>query len=169
MPEWLSKFFLDIIKLSPRFLVMIALASAFLIFGEESWVQGIWLSEIRQNYRTWIGGAFLLSCVGLFSHALFSLWAWIVDRWKGRQALRKLRERLHALTAEEENILRHYIAGQTRTQELDCTNGVVAGLLIAGIIQKVSNYGNPVDGWACNIHPWAWKYLNAHPELLRVD
>jgi len=42
---------------------------------------------------------------------------------------------------------------------------VVNGLEIEKIVFKSSNIGQ-LDEWAYNIQPWAWDYLNNHPELL---
>ncbi len=169
MPEWLSKFFLDVIKLSPRFLVAFALASGFLLFADPSWVQQLGLSEVRQNYRTWIGATFLLSVCLISAHGSVWLGYWSITRWKSRQVRGQGLERLRTLTAEEKHLLSRYISGQTRTQQLDATSGTVVDLESLNIISLASNAGDSIDGWSYIIQPWAWKHLNAHPEWLILE
>jgi len=58
--------------------------------------------------------------------------------------------------------------GQTKTQYLDLENGVVRGLELDIVIYKASNIGQ-INTWAYNIQPWAWDYLNEHPESLLFE
>jgi hypothetical protein len=45
---------------------------------------------------------------------------------------------------------------------------VVNGLEIKKVIFRASNIGD-LDEWAYNIQPWAWEYLNDHPELFTLN
>jgi hypothetical protein len=82
-----------------------------------------------------------------------------------KRALKGAKERLHNLTADEREILQNYIGNRTKTQELDIRSGVVNELENDFIIYRASNIGH-LGGWAYNIQPWAWDYLNEHPELI---
>jgi FixJ family two-component response regulator len=77
-----------------------------------------------------------------------------------------LRHRLHQLTADEKAILRRYITGNTRTQELDPSNVAVAGLARDRILTTVTQVRGASDHWAYTLQPWAWTYLKERPELL---
>jgi len=79
---------------------------------------------------------------------------------------RELRRRLQQLTAEEKAILRRYVSGKTRTQELDPTDGAVASLARDRILFTVTQVRPVSNQWAYTIQPWVWSYLTARPELL---
>ena len=77
--------------------------------------------------------------------------------------------RLQSLTDEEIHILSAYIMRKTRTQYLSIQSGVVKGLVHDNIIYRSSNVGSLEYGamaFAHNIQPWAWEYLNDHPEIV---
>jgi hypothetical protein len=153
---------LDWIKLSPKYLLPIFLASAVLLFANGEFLEHTGLQEIRTQYRPWVGGIFLVSTLLLASHFINELLPRARKRYGKFTRLKHAKRRLHDLTPEERDILRGYIIGNTRTQyyrSLD--DGVVDGLEAERIIYRTS-----INGWAYNIQPWAWKYLNEHPELL---
>jgi hypothetical protein len=102
---------------------------------------------------------------------------WLLDRVKRAQrqletvALRvgrphDLRHRLHQLSVDEKAILRRYIIGNTRTQELDPSNSAVAALARDRILTTVTQVRPVSDQWAYTVQPWVWTYLNERPELL---
>jgi hypothetical protein len=86
--------------------------------------------------------------------------------WPPRWQPRELRRRLQQLTAQEKAIRRRYISGKTRTQELDPTDGAVAGLARDRILFTVTQVRPVAKEWAYTTHPWVWTYLKERPELL---
>lgn len=167
MPDWFSKLF-TFLKLGTSSILALLLASGFILFADPSWVQRMGLNVLRQDYKSWIGLTLLLSVSLLLSRACISVGSATAGVWRKRQESRQIRKRLHALTQHEIDVLALYISGQTRTHNLDVTNGPVAALRSVSIIRVCSSYGNVVDGWPCEIHEEAWVYLNLHPELLRL-
>lgn len=108
-------------------------------------------------------GAILLLCIALtIASGIGSAGRKINDYhfWKARK------KRLHRLSAEEKQILRAYIERQTRSLNLDVMSGVVNGLEQETIIYRASSLGHLMAGFAYNIQPWAWDYLNEHRDLL---
>ena len=77
-----------------------------------------------------------------------------------------LRHRLHQLTADEKAILQRYVAGKTRTQELDPSSGAVAALARDRILTTVTQVRPVSDQWAYTIQPWVFTYLTDRPDLL---
>jgi hypothetical protein len=73
---------------------------------------------------------------------------------------------LPQLTEDEKAILRGYIEGQTRTQYLAMSNGTVGQFVVEKILFRASSLGSVADYFPYNIQPWAWDYLNNHPEVL---
>lgn len=72
---------------------------------------------------------------------------------------------LHTLTAEEKQLLCGYILNDTKTQIFRVDDGVVNGLVRAGVVYLTSAEGT-IDGHAYNIHDWAWNYLTLAEGLL---
>ena len=157
--------FLDAIKLSPKYLIPIFLASGFLLFSPPQYSETLGLDKLIILYRSWIGLVFLLSSTLLFSHAISQIWSWVTKKYGAKKRLISLKKRLGNLTVEEKKILNAYISNQTRTQVLDLENGIVNGLIQEGIIYRVSPIVR-VTLTACNIQPWAWDFLNENKHLL---
>jgi hypothetical protein len=162
--DWIGKV-TDWIKLSPKYLLPISLATGFIVFAKAEWLQPLGLIDLRVKYLPWIGAIFLLSTVLLLSHATFKFFSWARFRISMKRGLKGAKERLHNLTAEEREILRGYIGNGTKTQLLDIQSGVVNELEEVFIIYRSSNIGH-LSEWSYNIQPWAWDYLNKNLELL---
>ena len=157
---------LEAIKLPPKYLVPICLASGFLLFGKPSYVALLGLDSFVDSYRPWIGLVFILSLPLLLLEVLQRIWSWLSRKYKNIKSRFAARHRLEHLTQEEKEILREYIFNQSKTQVLDLADGVVQGLVHAKIIDQASPLGSLADGFAYNIQPWAWNYLNKNKHLL---
>jgi hypothetical protein len=158
--------FLEAIKLSPKYLLPIVIVSGFLLFAKPEILDIFGLAKLSTAYRPYIGGVLLLSAALAVSNGLVSLYKWYVKRRVWSKRIKSAKKRLHNLTYAEREILRRYIGGNTRTQYFQLENGVASGLALEHIIFRSSNVGNLDDGWAFNIQPWAWKYLNERRDLL---
>ena len=123
------------------------------------------LTDLVETYRDYIGGIFLVTLALLVVNAAAAACdffkPWVVQAyliWQGKK-------RLRVLTPEEKEILFYYIQNQTRSQKLDIKSGTVNGLQRDKIILRGSSLGT-YSGFDFLIQPWAWEYLNIHPELL---
>jgi len=157
---------LEVLKLAPRYLVALTVASAFLLFAKDDWLNRLGVLKFTEDYRPWLGITLILTG-SLFAVSVF------IDgfRWlQGKRRRARLRDlglqRLQSLTEEEKQILRFYIAKKTRTNVLRIDDGVVQGLVNAGIIYRAASVGDMLEGFANNISTFAWEYLNQHPEVL---
>jgi hypothetical protein len=157
---------LDAVKLSPKYLAPIALASGFLLFSPAHYLITLGLDTFVNSYRSWIGLVFVISAALLIASLFQLVWSWSKSTYDGFRRIHAGENRLKHLTAEEKDVLRGYIVNQTRSQVLDFASGVVKGLEHEGIIYQASPLGTLIDGFAYNIQPWAWDYLNDHKELL---
>jgi hypothetical protein len=157
LPEWL--------KLSPRYLFPIALVTGFVLLASTGVLEVFGLAGLVEEYRPYLGVAFLLSSALLLTNWLTTGYEWVREKRRQTRDVRSKQKRLLALTDDEKRILRSYIGGQTRTQYLSVNDGVVSGLEIEHILFKASSVGH-VEEWAYNLEAWAWDYLNQHSELL---
>jgi hypothetical protein len=154
------------VKLAPRYLLAIALGTGVVLFGPANFTVALGLAALPLPVRIAFGIGFLGSTCLLVANWLADMSALAQKEWHRRRELKLLCLRLHNLTPEEQVIMRGYIAGNTRTQELSPEDGVVGGLALERVIYPATERGATFDDWAYNIQPWAWTYLTQHPELL---
>lgn len=158
---------LEALKLAPRYLVVVGVFAAFLLFSPPEFLKYIALDEFSKNYRTALGLAFVASVVLLSVSGVVGLGKGIRSWWRRRQHYRRVIERLSSLTEDEKQILRFYVAERTKTNMLRIDDGVVQGLVAKGIIFRAASTGNIIEGFAHNISEFAWNYINAHPYILQ--
>ncbi|WP_170318593.1 super-infection exclusion protein B [Paenibacillus sp. HGF7] len=102
----------------------------------------------------------------MITHLIYKLFQFITGKNGDRKWKEYRKEYLHNLTEEEKNILRHYLYYNTRSQNLNVFDGVVKGLIHSEVIYQASSIGTMRGGFACNIQPWAWEYLQKNTQLL---
>lgn len=161
-----AKTFLEFLKLAPRYLIALGVMAAFLLFADESFLKLIGVFELVQHNRPMLGLT-LVATVALFVVSVVGYCIALVKQWWGRRRrYRRIEERLQCLTEDEKQILRYYLAQNTRANTLRIDDGVVQGLKAIGIIHLSASMGNALEGFAHNINEFAWDYLHVHPHLL---
>lgn len=161
----------EILKLSPRYLFLpMLLVSGFALFAPANILDFLGLTIFASQYRSYLGAAFLVAAACITVSTVHSVYGWAHDSitYKRNTTQRQAnwRQRLHRLTEEEKELLRGYIQDGTRTQNLPIDSGIVSGLVHEGVIYRASDVGSLLQGFAFNIQPWAWDYLNSHADLL---
>lgn len=153
-------------KLTPTHQALFALTCLATLLAPTSVTDRLGVTKFTQDNRQWFFLAFLVVGVvfvaGRIEHVR-NVKRKVSATEKRKQAIL---ERLHRLTEEEKQILRFYIATKSKTNVLRVDNGVVNGLVAAGIIRMSAPFGDILDGCAYNITELAWEYLNEHHELL---
>ena len=143
----------------------VALLTGVVLFGPSGFTEALGLAALPPPVRVALGISFAGSACLLLANWSADIAVWGQKEWRQRQELKARHWRLHNLTPDEQEILRPYIADNTRTQYLSYTDGVVRGLEHERIIYRSAEVGH-MESWAYNIQPWAWTYLNQHRELL---
>ena len=162
----IAKTFLEFLKLAPRYLIALGIMAAFLLFTDEKLLKFIGIFEFAQNNRPMLGLSLVVT-VALFVVSVSADVLSFAKGWLGkRQFHRRVTDRLHRLTEDEKQILRFYIAENTRANMLRIEDGVVQGLKSDGIIYQSASLGNVLEGFAHNISDYVWDYLHVHPHLL---
>jgi hypothetical protein len=157
---------LEVLKLAPRYLAAIGLFCGFLLLVPASIANGLGVHDFTQSYRTWLGIALIATLSLLAVNGCVTVCDVIRNRMRRATAYQRKLTRLHGLTEEEKQILRYYIAKQSKTNVLRIDDGIVNGLRADGIIHLAARQGDIVEGFAHNIDEAAWEYLNEHEELL---
>jgi hypothetical protein len=162
-----AKTFLEFLKLAPRYLIALGVMAAILLFASEEFLKFIGVFVFAQDNRSMLGLALVVT-VSLFAVSIAADGISLIKGWwRKRGFYRLVTERLNCLTEDEKQILRFYIANQTRANVLRYDDGVVQGLVSGGIIYQSASLGNMLEGFAHNISDFAWDYLNVHPHLLQ--
>jgi hypothetical protein len=161
-----AKTFVDWIKLSPRYLLPICIFTGFVVFAPPNVLSIFGLTGFVSTYRAYFGSAFLLSAALVVSSVCIAFYEWLKRKHRERVTREHRHQRLRQLTEDEKAILRGYIEGQRRTQILSMSDGTVGQFVVEKILFRASKLGSVADYFPYNIQPWAWEYLNKHPELL---
>ena len=151
-----------------RLIAPVVLALGLALFVPDDLLHRLGLLSLRQQYQPYLGAAFLLSSCILVCRGAVAAFGWIQQHAGEYQRLRRARAGLHRLSTEEQDLLRGYLEGQTKTLAFPLSSGVAAGLRHTGVIYRSADLGRG-GGFSFdhNIQPWAWKYLHKHPELVR--
>ena len=152
----------ELLKFACNYAGIIFSAAAVYLFAPQSLLEALHISYSPHDYRDIAGFVFLISGCAL----LEKVWNTIKTSRSKAESRKKVIKRLHALTPEEKNVLARYIFFNTRTQTFDDRDGVVNGLIAAGILIRLSWYGSIVSGFDVNITDVAWEYLKNNPNLL---
>jgi len=157
---------LDAMKLAPRYLAAIGIFAGLLLFTPSGIANTLGIQNLAQNYRQWIGLAFLASITLLAVNWSVQIGGIVRNRSRLQKSKQQITKKLHSLTEDEKQILRFYFATQSKSNTLRIDDGVVNGLVGNGIIFRAASVGNMFEGFAHNISDFAWEYLHEHPELL---
>jgi len=162
----IGKVMLEFLKLAPRYFVMFGAISAFLLFASRQLLELLSVAQFVENYRSILAIIFIAS-VSLLSITLFCDAIDLIKKWRRkRNYYRHITDRLNCLTEDEKQILRFYIAKDTRANILRVDDGIVKGLETVGIIYRSATIGNLTEGFAYNITDFAWNYLHKYHWLL---
>ena len=162
---------LDIIKLRPKYLIgIIFFTGSFLVVGWFDRLRGFFgiKSDLFNSVKVWFSIIFLMAISMLLSHIFDWMQKTIKNNIAKKRDLKDRQRMLNDLTKEEKEILNKYIEGNTKTQYLYYTNGVVRGLELQLIIFKATQISVGGTKFPYNIQPWAWEYLNQNKHLVEI-
>jgi len=166
MTAEILKALLELLKLTPRYLVAFGAAAAFLLFSSADLLKKFGVLKFAEDYRPWLGLTLIVSAILFVVSIAIDVYGWIQRKRQGTQFREHGAKRLNSLTEEEKQILRFYVAKQSKTNVLRVDDGIVQGLVGAGIICRSAPIGDMLEGFAHNISDFAWEYLHEHPEVL---
>lgn len=164
MGDWATKA-LEVLKLSPRVLLALVAATAFLLFAPASVLTRIGLRSLVEAHRAWLGGGLVISGALFLSY----VGQGVVDLVRGwieaTIEKRRLKARLRKLTPREKALLKFCVDRQSRSLMASLQDGDVLALQHEKIVYRSSNVGH-FDSFTFNVQPWAWDELAKDPSLL---
>src|SRR6266581_2003731 len=107
------------IKLPKNVVWPIVLVSGFLLWGPEKVNKGLGLDLFIHEYRIWIGVAFLFFLATGLLPVLPWTFSFIKKKHQELLVHKQLMQKLRELTPEEKDILRLYLANDTKAQDLN--------------------------------------------------
>lgn len=153
-------------------LLGLLLFTSFLIFLPPEALEKLGLIDLRNDYLTTFGLAFVFSITFLIAAALNAFWKVFFGHWlKETASIYFYKKEANDLTNEEKEILNIFIEGKTRSANLSMKDGVVLGLEKRMFIIRVGQLGTDAMSWSFpfSMQPWAWEFLNKNPHLLKVE
>ncbi len=166
MDSKIAQIALDVLKLAPRYLAALTIISAVFLFSPEPFLKKLGFDQLTQEYRPWFGAAFVVSGVLFLVDRSIHVLLWIRNLHAARQIRNKQVKKLQSLTEDEKRILRFYITHQTKSNVLEFSDGVVNGLVSAGIITQAHKFSVEDFRFAYNITDFAWQHLQENEGLL---
>lgn len=166
MHVWGTKALEILGKTSPVIFFGLTLATAIILFTNETLLAEIYLSDLKSEYKTSIGVVFIVSFSMLVAQIGQKLWSAIGASWRKRRNLKLYQKTLHDLTPEEKEYLAHYIKDEETTQYSPLDDGVAQGLEAKTIVYRASSLSMSGLTFPFNLQPWAKDYLTANPHLL---
>lgn len=165
MPDWLL-WIQNFLSLNTRKALTLAITGYLLVFLPASFLNVLGLVELRDQFRTWLGGVALVTSAWLIATGVINageMGQLRLQEWRRRRGMeRKLKE----LTPVEQGYLREYIDAETTTRNFDFTDGVVIGLVKKGLLFSPSRYSRMGPYTDFNVDRAAYEYLRQHAELL---
>lgn len=166
LPDWL-KYVFSFLKIPANYFLPVLVASAFGLFAPLDVLEFLGIAFWREDGKPYLGSVFVVSSAIVGSHFGALIVQWIVAKYQYVLGTIRMRGRLKCLSAEEKKVLAGYLKGKTRTQLFHMDNGVVRGLVESKILYAAVLQGE-IYNFPFNMQPWAWRYLNKHPELVGV-
>ena len=157
---------IQVLKLSSRYLTAISIICGTLLFISEQLSKTLGVFQLTQDYRQWIGIAFISSMTMVVIDCFMKIGTVVKGFVVNKKSNKKLIQSLRALTEEEKQILRYYYAKESKTNTLRIDDGIVNGLRNKGIIYLSATQGTASEGFSHNISELAWDYINKNPKLL---
>jgi len=149
-------------KIPAAFLVAIVSVLILILFLPVETAKTLAINEFRDQYRVYLGPAFLLTT----SFLIARIFLFFMHGYTQKQNLKAKQESLHNLTPEEKGYLLPYIQNQQNTIQVGIEDGIMSGLVAKGITYRASDMGDILNGFAFNLQPWARTYLENNQHLL---
>ncbi|MBI4529542.1 MAG: superinfection exclusion B family protein [Deltaproteobacteria bacterium] len=119
------------------------------------------ISEIRKDYRGWIGIATLAG----FSFWVVQLIPSFQTMYRRRKLRREILSCVNSLSQNESRLLAYCVYRGQRTIPLPITNSTAVSLRQKGILEQAGGTGSAL-AWPYTIPSFVWKYLISHRPTL---
>ena len=152
-------------KLTPALLALL-IASSFILFAPEEFMNKISLGNLGDGFKTVCGFVFIISLSLIVSILAFS----IVEAIRKKCFVKSLEKELPHLTYPEKIIVKLMYHMPAHSSSLSVQEGITGALLQKKIIACASSVGDNVGVFTFQfiLQPWVVKYLDSHPDFFHM-
>ena len=153
-------------KLTPA-LVALLIASSFILFAPENFIEKIGLNKLSEDFRTICGFVFVISVALIVSISIFSLAGGI----RKRMYIKSLEKGLMRLTYAENVMVQLMYHLPAHSISMSAQEGVTGALLQKKIIAFASSVSDNVGVFTFQfvLQPWVVKYLDLHDDFCKIS
>lgn len=140
MSEWLAKI-VEFLKLPIRYFWVLLIVSGLGLFLPSDWLKTFGTQKLAEEYRPWLGTAFLVSFAVLAITSVETTVTHIRRKWHKRRLIVESKEAIRHLGPKEKAILREFFIQEQDAIQLPIDQAMVAGLITKGILVQIGQYG----------------------------
>ena len=153
-------------KLTPALLALL-IASSFILFAPEEFMNKINLNNLGDTFKTICGFIFVISLSLIVSILVFS----IAKMTRRKCFVKSLEKELPRLTNPEKIIVKMMYHMPAHSISLSVQEGITGALLQKKIIVHASSVGDNVGAFTFQfvLQPWVIKYLDSHDDFCKMS
>ncbi len=164
------KEFVGLLKLPPKLLAGVAIATGSLLFLPDSIISHLYMEGLKDKFGLLIGATFIISVSILGSNALVITGKKINEMYKEKRWLKKRKEMLKSLDSVDKKVLKQIMKHPDKTARLSMNSGIARKLwhykIIspAGSTHLVSPFDMKITFF---LQPWVVEEIRENPKLLK--
>lgn len=153
-------------KLTPALLALL-IASSFILFAPEEFMNKISLDNLGDGFKTVCGFIFVISLSLIVSILAFS----IVEAIRRKCFVKSLEKEMPHLTDPEKIIVKLMYHMPAHSISLSAQAGITGALLQKKIIAYASSVGDGIGVFTFQfvLQPWVVKYLDSHDDFCKIS
>lgn len=166
MLEHITAWLLKIYKASPRIVIPICILSGLVLYLPLPILRAMKLEKFAALSSEWLGPVFWVTLLFTLSYPVEHGATWIYGTAMSWVYSKRIKDRLHRLSLDEQQALAPYISRNQRTLGFRYQNGTVGNLRICRILYIPNpriDLRSPIPH---TMYEWVWDYLKKHPELI---
>jgi hypothetical protein len=161
---------IGLLKLPPKLLLGVAIASGLLLFLPDIIILRLYMDGFKEKFGFFVGVAFIVSISILVSNLVVVLWKKGKKRYYDKRWEKKRKNLLNDLEPEDIEVITLMLNDPDKTAMLPMNNGTVIKLRSYKIITPAgSNHlVNPLDmRIPYFLQPWVVKEIKNNPDILK--
>ncbi len=166
------KDFASLLKLPPKILAGLAIASGLLLFLPNYIISRLYMDSLKLNYGFVIGAVFIVSISILGCYSFITIGKAILQKYNNKRFIKHRKFFLSKLNYEDKILIREMMEQPSKTLELPVKHGTVIKLAHYNVITPAGST-HMVDPFDMRItyflQPWVIAEVTANPDLLNIE
>lgn len=166
------KDFVNLLKLPPKILAGLAIASGLLLFLPDKIISKLYMDSLKSKYGFLIGVIFIVTISILTCYTLIVVGKAILHTYNNKRLIKYRKAFLKKLDYEDKILIREMMEQPGKTLELPVNHGTVIKLAYYNVITPTGS-SHLVDPFDMRIiyflQPWVIQEITANPDLLNIN